>query len=77
LQALTAAIHVGRSLGMQVHAGHGLTYRNIGQLAALPGFAEFNIGHAIVARAIFVGMRAAVAQMKALLVHHAPREDVT
>ena len=48
-----------------VHGGHGLTYDNIGPVAELE-FEEFNIGHSIVARAIFVGMREAVRQMKVL-----------
>ncbi|HEY3243874.1 MAG TPA: pyridoxine 5'-phosphate synthase, partial [Phycisphaerae bacterium] len=74
LDALSAAIAVGCGCGLHVHAGHGLTYRNVPTVAALPGFEEFNIGHAIVARALFVGMREAVAQMKMLLVQHAPRE---
>ena len=46
------------------NAGHGLTYRNIEPIASLGAFAEFNIGHSIVARAMFVGLRAAVAEMK-------------
>ena len=44
-----------------------MTYRNIAPIAALTGFAEFNIGHSIVARAVFVGMREAVREMKRLL----------
>jgi pyridoxine 5-phosphate synthase len=50
-----------------VHAGHGLTYRNIEPIAALGAFSEFNIGHSIVARAVFVGLREAVREMKRLL----------
>ncbi len=67
LKQLAAAIQVGQQAGLIVHAGHGLTYDNIGPVAALPGFAEFNIGHSIVSRAIFVGLREAVRQMKALV----------
>jgi pyridoxine 5-phosphate synthase len=52
---------------LAVNAGHGLHYRNVRGVLALPGLAELNIGHAIVARAIFVGMKAAVAEMKELL----------
>jgi pyridoxine 5-phosphate synthase len=74
LAALRAAIEVGRSLGLDVHGGHGLTYRNLGPAASLGGFMEFNIGHSIVARAVFVGMREAVREMKRLLVRHAPAE---
>ena len=61
-------------MGLEVHGGHGLTYRNIAPVAALPGFSEFNIGHSIVARSIYVGMREAVAEMKRLLYKHAPND---
>lgn len=50
-----------------VHAGHGLTYRNIGPVAAIKGLCEFNIGHSIVARAVFVGIRQATEQMIELI----------
>ena len=53
--------------GLTVHAGHGLTYRNIGPVAAIEGLCEFNIGHSIVSRAVIVGMREATAQMIALI----------
>jgi pyridoxine 5-phosphate synthase len=74
LEALGKGIEVGKSVGLIVDGGHGLTYRNVAAVAALPGFREFNIGHSIVARAVFVGMRRAVRQMKELLTRHAPRE---
>lgn len=67
LKHLAEAIDVGRQLGLLVHGGHGLTYTNIGPVAALAGFSEFNIGHSIVSRAVFVGLREAVREMKALL----------
>jgi len=61
----------GRDLGLEnklvVHAGHGLTYRNIAPVARIAGLCEFNIGHSIVARAVFVGMREATAEMIALI----------
>jgi len=75
LKELTAALEVGHGLGLEVHGGHGLTYRNVAAIAAVPGFAEFNIGHSIVARAVFVGLREAVRQMKDLLQRHAPPEN--
>ena len=53
--------------GLEVHAGHGLTYTNVAPLAAMEGFCEFNIGHSIISRAIFTGLRSAVAEMKALI----------
>lgn len=54
-------------LGMRLHAGHGLNYQNVTPVGAIPMMRELNIGHAIVARAIFVGLRNAVAEMKQLL----------
>ncbi len=74
LEALRRGIDLGGSLGLAVDGGHGLTYRNVAAVAALPGFREFNIGHSIVARAVFVGIRRAVREMKELLGRHAPRE---
>ncbi len=57
-----AAVHA-KSLGLIVAAGHGLTYRNVGALAAIPEIAEFNIGHNIISRAVFVGLNQAVREM--------------
>jgi len=56
-----------RALGMRFNAGHALNYFNVQPIAALPGVRELHIGHAIVSRAVFVGLREAVRQMKALL----------
>ena len=56
-----------RKAGMRFNAGHALNYFNVQPVAALPGVRELHIGHAIVSRAVFVGMREAVRQMKALL----------
>lgn len=53
--------------GMRFNAGHGLTYANVQPIAALPGLRELHIGHSIVSRAVFVGVRAAVAEMKRLM----------
>jgi pyridoxine 5-phosphate synthase len=50
-----------------VHAGHGLNYHNVQPVAAIPEIVELNIGHAIVARAVFDGMTAAVRDMRALM----------
>jgi len=55
------------SLGLKVNAGHGLNYHNVAGIAALPGINELNIGHAIVARALFTGLIPAVAEMKRLM----------
>jgi len=56
-----------RALGMRFNAGHALNYFNVQPIAALPGVRELHIGHAIVSRAVFVGLREAVRQMKGLL----------
>jgi pyridoxine 5-phosphate synthase len=60
---VAAAAYHAKSLGLQVAAGHGLTYRNVGALAALPGITEFNIGHNIISRSVFVGLNQAVREM--------------
>lgn len=57
-----ACVHA-KSLGLIVAAGHGLTYRNVGALAAIPEITEFNIGHNIISRAVFVGLNQAVKEM--------------
>ena len=56
-----------RALGMRFNAGHALNYVNVEPIAALPGVRELHIGHAIVSRAVFIGMREAVREMKALM----------
>ena len=67
LRQLAEALEVGHRCGLLVHAGHGLTYSNIGPVAAMHGFHEFNIGHTIISRAVFVGIREAVREMKELI----------
>ncbi|GGC85100.1 pyridoxine 5'-phosphate synthase [Halopseudomonas salina] len=56
-----------RKLGLVVNAGHGLHYHNVEPIAALPGINELNIGHAIIARALFTGLATAVSDMRALI----------
>ena len=56
-----------RAAGMTLHAGHGLTYRNVGPIASIDGMHELNIGHSIVAKAIMVGFQQAVSEMKRLV----------
>lgn len=58
----------GVGLGLRVNAGHGLHYENVTAVASLPGIVELNIGHAIIARAVFDGLAKAVRDMKALMV---------
>ncbi len=67
LAKLTRAARHVRSLDLTLHAGHGLTYRNVKPIAALEGMSELNIGHSIVARAIMVGFEQAVREMKKLI----------
>ncbi len=67
LQALAQGIEAGWQHGLTVRGGHGLTYRNVRDLASLGGFEELNIGHSIVSRAVIVGMREAVREMKRLI----------
>ena len=67
LKRLAEAGKLVRQLGMQLHAGHGLNYHNVGPVAAIEHMDELNIGHSIVARAIFVGFPAAVSEMKRLI----------
>lgn len=67
LQKLRRAGEAIRGLGMQFNAGHALTYYNVEPVAALPDVRELHIGHSIVSRALFVGMREAVREMKALI----------
>jgi pyridoxine 5-phosphate synthase len=62
-----AAGEAVRGHGMRFNAGHALNYYNVQPIAALPGVRELHIGHAIVSRAVFVGLRAAVAEMKRLM----------
>jgi pyridoxine 5-phosphate synthase len=64
LQRLREGAELAARLGLHVAAGHGLTYRNVGAVARIREITEFNIGHNIVARAIFVGLPAAVREMK-------------
>jgi pyridoxine 5-phosphate synthase len=63
LRKLTDAARLGRKLALAVHAGHGLDYRNVAEIAALSELSELNIGHSIVARAVLVGMERAVREM--------------
>jgi len=62
-----AAAHA-HSLGLHVNAGHGLNYHNVRPIAAIPHICELNIGHAVIAEAVFIGLEQAVKNMKALLV---------
>lgn len=67
LARIERGVQQGLGLMLQVNAGHGLHYQNVQAIAALPGISELNIGHAIVARAVFSGLSAAVSEMKRLI----------
>jgi pyridoxine 5-phosphate synthase len=64
---LKAAAELGHSLGLQINAGHGLTTINLPELFIVPHLAELNIGHSIIARAIFTGLRPAIHEMLAVM----------
>ncbi|KVQ16692.1 pyridoxine 5'-phosphate synthase [Burkholderia ubonensis] len=67
-ERIVAGVQAGAQLGLKVNAGHGLHYTNVQQIAAIDGIVELNIGHAIVAHAIFAGWDNAVREMKAIMV---------
>lgn len=67
VERLRAAAELGHELGLQINAGHGLTTKNLPDLWHVPHLAELNIGHHIVSRAIFIGLRAAVKEMLAVM----------
>lgn len=71
--ALREAAALGAALGLHVHAGHGLTVRNVTPVAAIPEIEELNIGHTIVSRSVFVGIGAAVNEMRVAM--HTARES--
>jgi pyridoxine 5-phosphate synthase len=68
LERLHAGARLATSLGLEVHAGHGLHYHNVQPVAAIREIVELNIGHAIIARAVFDGLAVAVREMRALMV---------
>jgi pyridoxine 5-phosphate synthase len=67
LERIRAGAERAALLGLEVHAGHGLHYRNVQAIAAIPQIVELNIGHAIVSRAVFDGLAGAVREMKSLM----------
>jgi pyridoxine 5-phosphate synthase len=68
LKRVVNGAEFGADLGLEIHAGHGLTYDNVGAVAAIPHIVELNIGHFLVGEAIFVGLPAAIARMRAAMV---------
>ncbi len=76
LQSLVEAGALVRKAGMALHAGHGLNYRNVADVARIAGMAELNIGHSLIARSVFTGLREAVRAMNAAI-HEALTHRVT
>ena len=75
LALIRKAVEFALKQGLVVNAGHGLHYHNVEPIAAIAGINELNIGHAIIAHALFVGFAPAVAQMKALIVAASQRSS--
>jgi pyridoxine 5-phosphate synthase len=67
LERIRVAAQHAHAQGLQVNAGHGLNYHNVHPIVAIPNLVELNIGHAIIAESLFIGLEAAVKKMKALL----------
>lgn len=68
LDAIARFAREASRAGLEVHAGHGLTVQNVARIAAIPEIVELNIGHAIIARSVFIGLAAAVAEMRRAMV---------
>jgi pyridoxine 5-phosphate synthase len=67
LEAIREGARYGASLGLEIHAGHGLSYDTVGPVAAIPEIRELNIGHFLVGEAIFCGLDASIRRMRALM----------
>jgi pyridoxine 5-phosphate synthase len=67
LEKLRDAARIGASRGLEIHAGHGLTFDNVGSIAAIPELAELNIGHFLIGESIFTGLEAAIMRMRNLM----------
>jgi pyridoxine 5-phosphate synthase len=67
LQLLQEAAALGAERGLEVHAGHGITFDSVGPVAAIPQIMELNIGHFLVGEAIFIGLDGAVGRMRSLM----------
>lgn len=67
LEKVREAAQYGASIGLEIHAGHGLTYENVKPIAAIPPIRELNIGHYLIGEAIFVGLEASIRKMRQLM----------
>jgi pyridoxine 5-phosphate synthase len=75
LAKIREAAQYGASIGLEIHAGHGLTYDNVGPIAAIPEIRELNIGHFLIGEAIFSGLDASIRRMRALMDEARARAD--
>ncbi len=73
LAKIKESVHFAKDIGLNVNAGHGLTYQNVEPIAAIEGISELNIGHSIISRSLSVGLKEAVKEMKYLILN--PRKD--
>ena len=73
LSKLIESTYKAKSVGLRVNAGHGLTYQNVEYIASIPGVEELNIGHTIISRAIAIGLKEAVREMKEIITN--PRNE--
>jgi len=67
LAKIISGVVLAKSLGLKVNAGHGLNYQNVGQIAQIPDIDELNIGHGIIARAVFTGLDEAIREIKTII----------
>jgi len=67
LEKIRDAAAFGESIGLEIHAGHGLTYENVRAIAAIPQVRELNIGHFLMGEAMFVGLEASIREMRRLM----------
>ena len=67
LEKLREAAAYGEGIGLEIHAGHGLTYENVGPIAAIPQIRELNIGHFLMGEAMFIGLEASIREMRRLM----------
>ena len=67
LAKIISGVELAKSLGLKINAGHGLNYQNVGLIAQIPDIDELNIGHGIIARAIFTGLEEAIREIKTII----------
>jgi pyridoxine 5-phosphate synthase len=67
LERLREAARIGAAMGLEIHAGHGIAFDTVGQIAAIPEIVELNIGHFLVGEAVFIGLGEAIREMRRLM----------